>query len=64
MIAQYTLDTHRKVLKLWYEKHKNDTNIRSIEILPAAVIGAFFICDGQPAAQLSKIIAADKRKYS
>ena len=59
MIADYTLRLRKIILKKWWDVHGDDTEIEQ----PAAAIVAFFMCDGQPAAQLSKIVAADNHKF-
>ena len=50
-IAKYTWDLHAKIIKTW-----NDSEIGSE--IPAAELGSFFMCDGQPANQMMRTIAA------
>ncbi|KAL7512472.1 hypothetical protein ACHAXN_009686 [Cyclotella atomus] len=45
------------------ENGKPPSDEIDIQLLPPAMTGAFFMCDGQPAAQLSAMIAADNNKY-
>ena len=67
-IAQYCWDVRKKILKTWYDDYGEKygdfphDGVADVE-LPPASIGAIFMCDGQPAAQFSTIIAEDNRKY-
>ena len=69
MTAQYTMNVWRKTMQKWYENYVESnaapppTHI-SIQELPPAIIGAILICDGQPAANVSSVIAADNMKLS
>ncbi|KAL9178464.1 hypothetical protein ACHAXT_003794 [Thalassiosira profunda] len=68
MIAQYTYDVRKMILQKWYEEQRTangappPSNI-DVQKLPPAYILSCFLCDGQPAAQLSAIIAADNRRF-
>ncbi|KAL7554933.1 hypothetical protein ACHAWF_018487 [Thalassiosira exigua] len=71
MIAQYTINVHRQVVKSWYEYdaysschgHTPPINI-PLSQLPPVAIGEIFMCYGQPAANLSSVvIAADNSKF-
>ena len=59
MIAHNIMRVRRKILKSWWDEHKDDTDAE----LPAALLGGFFMCDGQPAAQMSQWLSIDNRKY-
>ena len=66
MIADYIWNIRKKNIKDWYDKYvasnSNDmphSDPINLVALPPASIGAFFMCDGQPAAQLSSMIATD-----
>ena len=60
MIARYRMQVRKQSIRCWKVVHP-DSN--STDNLPAALIGCFFLCDGQPVAQPSKLIAIDNRKY-
>ena len=60
MIADYTMRVRRMILKKWMIENPDCSDVDN---LPAALIGGFFMCDGQPTAQLSKLTAADNRKH-
>ena len=57
MIADYTWRVRRKIMKKWWNDNKStlpdDGSLP--ENLPAASLGAFFMCDGQPANQLMSL---------
>ena len=68
MIAQYTVNVRRIVVKQWYDLYTSrhgqpPPNDIPLHELPPASIGAIFMCDGQPAANLSSVIAADNMRY-
>jgi hypothetical protein len=58
MISQNCWDLRRNIIKKWYDEfvEKNGeppSDEIDMQLLPPAMTGAFFMCDGQPAAQLS-----------
>ncbi|KAL7523895.1 hypothetical protein ACHAWF_001594 [Thalassiosira exigua] len=68
MIAKYVWSLREKMMRKFYDEFSARNACPppiDIELshLPPVSIGSFFMCDGQPAAQLSKIIAADNGKY-
>ena len=68
MIFDYIWNVRRKIIKSWYteyEENHGSTSSPSIDLAepPPSSIGCFFMCDGQPAAQLSKLIASDNRRF-
>eukprot|EP00956_Cyclotella_meneghiniana_P029732 scaffold72977_cov87-Cyclotella_meneghiniana.AAC.2 len=60
MIAQYTWDLRRQLIKKHDTPPQTDINLND---LPPSILGSFFMCDGQPAFQLSNIIAIDNRRF-
>ena len=50
------------VLKKWFGVHGNNSGLDDTE-MPIASMGSFFMCDGQPVAQLSTMIAADNWRF-
>jgi hypothetical protein len=65
MIADYCWRVRHKIMKDWWNENKNNLpDDGSVPAnLPAASLGAFFMCDGQPANQLMSLIAADNGMF-
>lgn len=68
MIAQYAWDLRRQQLLSFYKDYETNhghppPDDIDIDDLPPSVIGAFFMCDGQPAAQFAKMMSTDNRRY-
>jgi len=63
MIAKYVWTVHRKVLRQWYIEHIDDEDNTSLNVLPAVTLGGYFLCDGQPTAQFSKLANTDNRMF-
>ena len=67
-ILHYVWSVRKKVLTDWYKEYeKEHMHPPPLDIdiseLPPAYVGAIFMCDGQPAAKISSIIAADNRSF-
>ena len=67
MISDYTWNVRKMILKKFYDEscafNEPPSPMMELNDLPPASIGAFFMCNGQPAAQLLSIIAADNQRY-
>ena len=68
MILEYVNNTRRMVLEKFYKEYEEKNGVPppadiGISELPPASLGAIFMCDGQPAAKIASIIAADNRKF-
>ena len=62
MIADYTWKLRVKILRTYWELHHGDDDFDTAPPPPAA-LGAFFCCDGAPAAMLAQLIALDNRPF-
>ncbi|EJK63705.1 hypothetical protein THAOC_15623 [Thalassiosira oceanica] len=62
MIAQYSVQVNLKVLRIWYDENPSLRN-NLAALPPSATHGAIFMCDGQPANQISLLVSADNQRF-
>jgi hypothetical protein len=68
-LLYYIWSTREMIIKKWYDQYKVQHDGQPpptdmpLSELPPSTIGAFIMCDGQPAAQIASIVALDNQRY-